>query len=117
VTRDEQNDTITALANKLTRVIDEARIEWFEQYGGVTGFNLIEAGAITRALVGSIVHMYRRVHGCRPAFDHLVSTLNDYPAFASAEAAMLYGVPVVPVSADVFDALEAARAGSRGPVH
>jgi hypothetical protein len=79
---------------------------------------LIEAAAFTRALVGSIVEMYRRAHGTRPRFDHLVGSIENYPAFAAAEAAMLYGVPIVPVSPEMFDELEArGRGGPRGPVH
>jgi hypothetical protein len=109
---------ITALAGKLTRVVDEARIEWFETYGGLAGFDILEAAAFTRALVGSIVEMYRRVNGTRPRFDHLVNSIENYPAFAAAEAALLYGVPVVPVSAAVFDELEARGRGEpRGPMH
>jgi len=118
VTRDEHNDATTALAGKLTRVVDEARIEWFEQYGGLTGFDMLEAAAFTRALVGSIVAMYRRAHGTRPAFEHLVRSIENYPALATVEAAVLYGVPIVPVSTEVFDELEARGRGEpRGPVH
>lgn len=95
--RDEMEREVQALGNRIKKVIDEARAEWIEQYGGISSFPMIETGAIARSVVVSFVEAYHRVHGKRPSFHHLVDVIASTPPVIMAEAATQYGVPFVAV--------------------
>lgn len=60
--------------------------------------------ALARVFVRELIEAYRRRHGHRPSYAHLVATLADTPMVFVAEAGEQLGVPTLDVGVAVGSA-------------
>jgi hypothetical protein len=102
---DKWRAAVHEFAANLTRVIDETREHWREAGGG-TGqpFLNLTLSALARVFVRELIEGYRRRHGYRPTYAHLVATLADTPMVFVCEASEQLGASPLDVGVAVGSA-------------